>query len=76
MVVSCRDPDLERAINTVPTDTYDVLRTSIVIDLVHTKDRVRHQLESMGVVVVEADAERLGSACVRAYLALKARARL
>ncbi|MGD0692544.1 MAG: hypothetical protein ABSA22_09400, partial [Acidimicrobiales bacterium] len=76
MVVSCRDPDLERAINTVPTDTYDVLRTSIVIDLVRTKDRVRHQLESMGVVVVEADAERLGSACVRAYLALKARARL
>jgi uncharacterized protein (DUF58 family) len=76
MVVSCRDPDLERAIATSPTDTYDVLRTSIVIDLIRTKDRVRYQLESMGVVVVEADAENLGSACVRSYLALKARARL
>lgn len=76
MVVSCRDPDLERAITTAPSDTYGVLRTSIAIDLLRTKDRVRFQLESMGVVVVEADAERLGSACVRAYFALKARARL
>jgi uncharacterized protein (DUF58 family) len=76
MVVSCRDPDLESAIGTAPTDTYGVLRTSIAIDLLRVKDRVRFQLESMGVVVVEADAENLGSACVRAYLSLKARARL
>ena len=76
MVVSCRDPDLESAIATAPTDTYSVLRTSIAIELLRTKDRVRYQLESMGVVVVEADAESLGSASVRAYLSLKARARL
>jgi uncharacterized protein (DUF58 family) len=76
MVVSCRDPDLASAIGTAPTDTHDVLRTSIAIDLLRTKDRVRYQLESMGVVVVEADAVNLGSACVRSYLALKARARL
>ncbi|HVB71439.1 MAG TPA: DUF58 domain-containing protein [Acidimicrobiales bacterium] len=76
MVVSCRDPDLESAIGTAPTDTYGVLRTSIAIDLLRNKDRVRFQLESMGVVVVEADATSLGSACVRSYLALKARARL
>ena len=76
MVVSCRDPDLENAIATVPRDIHDVLRTSIAIELLRTKDRVRFQLESMGVVVVEASAEHLGSACVRAYMALKARARL
>jgi len=76
MVVSCRDPDLDSAIATEPTDTYDVLRTSVALDLLRAKDRVRYQLESMGVVVVEAEAESLGSACVRAYFALKVRARL
>jgi len=76
MVVSCRDPDLESAIATVPKETYDVLCTSIAIDLLRAKNRVRYQLESMGVVVVEADAANLGSACVRSYFALKGRSRL
>jgi uncharacterized protein (DUF58 family) len=76
MVVSCLDPDLASAVNNEPHNIHDVLRTSVALDLLSAKNRVRSLLSSMGAVVVEADAEKLGSACVRSYFTLKSRARL
>ena len=76
MVVSCRDPDLDAAIDDVPTSTRAVLRASVALEIIRGKNRATAMLRSMGVSVVESPPERLGDATVRAYLALKARAKI
>ena len=76
MIVSCRDPDLAAAVAHEPQSVNDVLRIAVALELLAAKDRVRSVLTSTGAVVVEAEASVLGTACVRAYYSLKARAKL
>jgi uncharacterized protein (DUF58 family) len=76
IVASVRDPDLEAAPRREPATTRDVYAAAVAIDVLEERRRVAGRLEHAGARVVEAPAAALGEACVRAYLRLKARARL
>jgi uncharacterized protein (DUF58 family) len=76
IVASVRDPDLETALRRAPTTPHDVYASAVAIDVLDERRRVATQLEYTGARVVDAPAALLGEACVRAYLRLKARARL
>ena len=76
IVASVRDPDLDGALAREPSSTRDVYASAVAIDVLDERRRVTTRLEHAGARVVEAPAAALGEACVRAYLRLKARARL
>jgi uncharacterized protein (DUF58 family) len=76
LIATCRDPDLTAAVTDPPHDVRDVLRSAVTLDLLASRHRAASLLRSMGATVVEAPPERLGAACVHAYLDLKQRARL
>ncbi len=76
IVASARDPDLDRALRREPTTSRDVYASAVAIDVLDERQRVATRLEHAGARVVDAAAAELGEACVRAYLRLKARARL
>jgi uncharacterized protein (DUF58 family) len=76
IVASVRDPDLDRALRREPSTSHDVYASAVAIDVLDERQRVATRLEHAGARVVDAAAAELGEACVRAYLRLKARARL
>jgi uncharacterized protein (DUF58 family) len=76
VVASVRDPDLDAAVGTPPSHPHDVYQAAIAIDVLDARRRVVARLRHAGAGVVEAPPALLGEACVRAYLRLKARARL
>ncbi|HEY5077457.1 MAG TPA: DUF58 domain-containing protein [Acidimicrobiia bacterium] len=76
IVASVRDPDLDRALRREPSTSHDVYAAAVAIDVLDERQRVATRLEHAGARVVDAPAAELGEACVRAYLGLKARARL
>jgi uncharacterized protein (DUF58 family) len=76
IVASVRDPDLDAALRREPSVVHDVYASAVAIEVLSERQRVAARLEHAGARVVEAPAGALGEACVRAYLRLKARARL
>ncbi len=76
LIATCRDLDLASAVTEPPHDVLDVFRAAVAVDLLASRDRATAMLRSMGATVVEASPEKLGAACVHAYLVLKQRARL
>jgi len=76
IVASVRDPDLDRAVEREPLVTHDVYASAVALDVLIDRRAVATTLEKAGALVVEATPAALGEACVRAYLRLKARARL
>ena len=75
-VASSIDPELEELLVASPRDRTDVYRTAVALDVGHARLRVVSELRRRGVDVIEAPPARLASACVRAYLRAKARARV
>lgn len=75
-VASSIDPELEDLLVASPHDRTDVYRTAVALDVGHARLRVVAELRRRGVDVIEAPPDRLASACVRAYLRAKARARV
>jgi uncharacterized protein (DUF58 family) len=71
IVASATDPDVES--RAADDDPY---RAAVARDVLATRERVVARLRHAGAQVVEAPAERLGPACVRAYLRAKSRARI
>jgi hypothetical protein len=53
-----------------------VYRAAVALDLLDGRHRVVAELRRVGAEVVESPPEHLAAACVRAYLRLKARARI
>ncbi len=76
VVASVRDPDVDRAVRTAPHDRGDVYRAAVALDLLDGRARVVAELRRAGAEVVDAPPVNLASACVRAYLHLKSRARI
>jgi uncharacterized protein (DUF58 family) len=76
VVASVQDPDLDAAVRKQPVSAHDVYAAAVAIDVLEARRRVVARLRHAGATVVEAPAPALGEACVRAYLQLKARARL
>jgi uncharacterized protein (DUF58 family) len=76
VVASVRDPDLDAAVSRTPETLHDVYAAAVAADVLAARRRVVARLHHSGAEVVEAGPAELGEACVRAYLQLKARARL
>ena len=76
IVASVRDPDLDAQLTTSPQTPRDVYGQAVALDVLAARARVAHGLKRAGASVLEAPAEQLPAACVRAYLRAKARARL
>ena len=64
---------LEQEFMRSPTDLEDVARAVVARDLMQERRRVFTELERLGVLIVEAPAERLGGALVNRYLSIKSR---
>jgi uncharacterized protein (DUF58 family) len=75
-VASSSDPDLEDAVQTDPDGPADVYAAAVAVEVLDARARAAARLSAAGATVVEAPPERLGAACVSAYLRAKARARL
>ena len=76
IVASPSDPDLDAFIEKPPRTERDVYAAAVALDVKDARRRVTIQLRRSGAEVVEAAPSRLGAACVGAYVAAKARARL
>ncbi|HYH62979.1 MAG TPA: DUF58 domain-containing protein [Solirubrobacterales bacterium] len=75
-VATARDPDIEAALTTAPSEPLDAYRTAVALDVSEARRRVGVRLSHAGAQLVEAEASALGAATVSAYLRAKARARL
>ena len=75
-VASAVDLDLEDLLVEPPRERSDVYRTAVALDVRGSRRGVAAELRRRGVDVIEAPAEQLATACVRAYLRSKARARV
>jgi uncharacterized protein (DUF58 family) len=76
VVAGSIDPDLDALLSNPPGEVRDVYAAAVAVDVLDSRRRVARLLEATGVSVLEAPPESLAAACVRAYLRLKARARL
>lgn len=75
VIASASDPELAVPAS-APTTAFEVFRAAAVAEMLAARERAASTLRHAGAVVVEAQPQRLGAACVRAYLKAKARARL
>lgn len=75
-VASAVDADLQDLLVEPPRERSDVYRTAVALDVRASRERVAAALRRRGVDVIEAPADQLAAACVRAYLRSKARARI
>jgi uncharacterized protein (DUF58 family) len=76
LVASARDPDLDALLAAEPHDARAAYAQAVALDVTGARSRTVHMLERAGATVLEAPGDRLGAACVGAYLRAKARARL
>ena len=67
------DTSLERPFARRPDDLEDVARAVVAYDLIRERRAVFAKLERLGVLCIEAPAQRLGPALINRYLAVKAR---
>lgn len=76
VVASVEDTDLTDLLRRPPQTEVDVYAATAAIDVLEARRRVTAQLRASGADVIEAPPDRLGVACVGAYLRAKARAQL
>lgn len=76
VVASVSDPDLVAAVTTDPERRRDLHVAAVARSLLAERTTVAARLGGSGATVVEAQVERFPSACVAAYLRLKAVARI
>lgn len=76
VVAGVRDPDLVAAVTVEPERWGDLQRAAVARDLLDERATVVGSLRRAGAVVVEQPVDGFPSACVGAYLQLKASARL
>lgn len=76
VVAGVVDPDLVELATAAPTSRRSALAASVATDLLAERDQVRARLTGAGGVVVDAPVDQFPSACVAAYLRLKATARI
>jgi uncharacterized protein (DUF58 family) len=75
-VASVADPGLTAILTTAPRTAAEAYRQVAAVDVDREREAVVARLRAARAQVIEASPEELASACVSAYLAAKARARL
>jgi uncharacterized protein (DUF58 family) len=73
-VASAADADLDTTLTREPARPLDVYRAAVALDVVKARQAAVARLRHAGAEVIEAAANSLPAACVRAYLSAKARA--
>jgi uncharacterized protein (DUF58 family) len=76
VVASVADPDVRDALDARPHTSVDAYRATAALDMQDARARVATALAGARATVVDAAPDRLGEACVTAYLKLKDSARL
>ena len=75
-IATALDEDLEAMVSMTPTAPPDVYRAAVALDVLEARAVVARRLRAAGAEVIEAPPDKLGAACVDAYLKAKLRARL
>jgi uncharacterized protein (DUF58 family) len=75
-VAGVSDPDLDALVAREPERPVDVYRAAVALEVLEARARVASRIARTGATVIEAPPVSLPSACVRAYLRAKRRARL
>jgi uncharacterized protein (DUF58 family) len=75
-VAAPADPDLNRMVEAGDDEGLALYRAAVAADVLAARRTVATRLRHVGADVVEADPDKLGAACVRAYLRAKSRARI
>jgi uncharacterized protein (DUF58 family) len=75
-VAAPADPELAGMVAGGAGTELDAYRGIVAADVLAARGRVSTRLRHAGADVIEAEPERLGAACVRAYLRAKSRARI
>lgn len=73
LFVAFRDAELERMVDREPETAEDVSRAVVADHLLRERETVLTRLKRMGVLVVDAPAERIGPALLNGYLDVKRR---
>ncbi len=76
VVAGVVDPGLTEPLREPSRDSAAVMDSVVALEVNRARVRVAGLLRASGATVIEAPPDRLGAACVRAYLSAKARARL
>jgi uncharacterized protein (DUF58 family) len=76
LIATCRDPDLAATADAAPGRLFDVYRSAVALEVLESRQRALAVLRALGAVVVDAEPEQFGAACVAGYFRLKQRARL
>jgi uncharacterized protein (DUF58 family) len=76
VVASATDPDVDALLAGAPQDPRSALSMVAALDLIASRDRAAAILRASGARVTVAAPGTLSTACVRAYIAAKSRARL
>ena len=70
-----RDPDIDSAIQTEPSDLTDVFRATVALDMLDARAEAVSAIRRVGGEVIETEVDRLSAACAAAYVNAKVRAR-
>jgi uncharacterized protein (DUF58 family) len=76
VVAGSADPDLDALLSSPPASPQDAYAAAVAVDVLDARHRAEARLRGTGVSVLSALPGDLPSACVSAYLRMKARARL
>lgn len=76
LLVTLRDPAVERLASLPPIDSEAVYDRSVAMDLLDARQRLSRDLQHRGVMTLDVSADQLSPALINRYLEIKARARL
>ena len=73
LVVTMRDPDLERLANLPITDSKSVYERAVALTVLDNRSRTLRRLREHGVLTLDAVADKFSAETVNSYLEIKAR---
>jgi uncharacterized protein (DUF58 family) len=76
LIATCRDPDVTATAGAAPGRLFDVYRSAVALEALESRRRALAVLRALGAVVVDAEPEQFGAACVAGYVRLKQQARV
>lgn len=76
ILVTLRDPAIERLASLAPADSEAVYDRSIAMELLQERERVARDLRHRGVMTLDVSADELSPALINRYLEIKAQGRL
>lgn len=76
LLVTLRDPAVERLAHLRPADSVSVYERSVAMSVLHERERLTRDLQRRGVMTLDVTADALSPSLINRYLDIKARSRL